>query len=84
MFWVSIGSAANSYKFSRKELSSQINQQFPLFLQNIRKEFPDMKINIVLIDKYLELPPYCVDKQFDNISQNDTFKNIYHNESDFT
>ncbi len=79
IFWISIGSASNLSSKNRSMLDKKDEQQFPQFLQIIRTNFPNIKMNIILIDDAMENVPYCVDKQIKNKWEKDkSYDNIYY------
>lgn len=62
LVYVSIGSAANSIKWENGELvlDAKYNQQFPECLQELKKEYTDASLYILLFDPSIESPPYIV------------------------
>lgn len=79
LIYVGIGSAACRIKKNRDEyvLYDEDNQQYPVFLKNIKNAHPDFSTHIFLIDPNLEEDPF--------ITKNGGWKKmndeIYHNNS---
>jgi hypothetical protein len=72
--YVSIGSAAHMMK--KKDNSNQYileptyNQQYPIFLQNLRKKYTHIPIHIFLMDPELESPSWIISNENRQISDN--------------
>jgi|SaaInlStandDraft_4_1057021.scaffolds.fasta_scaffold00785_3 hypothetical protein len=61
--YIAIGCAAHLEKKNIAQLENKHNQEFPPFLQDINRKFPDVHIRLILIDPGMEFPPYCIQKQ---------------------
>lgn len=79
--YISIGCA---YYHSEKD-THKYNQQFPFFLKEFHKKFPDIFINLILIDPEIETNgtiPFCITEfQQDKVSSHPNFTNIYYYEN---
>lgn len=64
--YVAIGSAANVIAKRVKNLPDKDLHQFPNFMKQWLEEFPELILNLVLIDPALSDPPYCVSSSKDN------------------
>jgi hypothetical protein len=62
IYFFSIGSAALIKEKGLDKLLETDCQQYPPFLQYAKKQYPDVKINIILIDRELKDLPYCICK----------------------
>jgi hypothetical protein len=56
--YISIGCAANMTEKKIKKLCVSEYHQFPLFLMELLNQHPDIHINLILIDPFIEEPPY--------------------------
>jgi hypothetical protein len=93
IIYISIGSAHHMARVINGELTIEIqyDQQYPMFLRNIRKKHPDHNIYIVLVDPMLEIPNYTVTRKIkdgvtnpldDMWDKDERYKNIYHHLTD--
>jgi hypothetical protein len=91
--YIAVGSAAHMKREINGQMVIEImyDQQYPLFLRNIKRENPHHKIYIVLIDPMLESPPFTVSRKIkdgidspydDKWRQNHEYSNVYENRSD--
>jgi len=78
VLYIGVGTAANMILKKKNKLDSCDEQQYIPFLKHIKNMFPDIHLHIILIDKALQNPPYCV--QVDNLS--DTPNNDQYSISD--
>jgi hypothetical protein len=88
--YIAVGSAAHMAREinNQKVIEVKFDQQYPLFLRNIKRDHPYHKIYIVLIDPMLESPSFTVVRKIkdgvetpyeDNWSQHAEYQNIYDN-----
>ncbi len=91
--YIAVGSAAHMKRVINGQLVIEVehDQQYPLFLRNIKKEHSNHKIYIVLIDPMMESPPFTVARKIsdgmqnpydDKWHQNMEYQNIYENRID--
>jgi hypothetical protein len=62
MIYISIGSAQYRVRTINKQhiIDEYTDQQYPLFLRNIKKQYPKHQIYIILIDPCLETPCFTI------------------------
>lgn len=83
LIYLSIGSAANIHSKGGNKLQEHDNQQYPPFLNNIKKIYTKKRIHIILIDPCLSKPPYIINDigDFDGSGQfyenRDKLINVY-------
>jgi hypothetical protein len=89
--YISIGSALNMTKIIKNNgkeqhiIDDKYNQQYPICMKKIRSENRDVATYLILIDPFLESPPFIVRKNIgidhnkldDKWYQDVTFSNIY-------
>jgi hypothetical protein len=91
--YIAVGSAAHMAREinGQKVIEVNYDQQYPLFLRNIKRDNPHHKIYIVLIDPMLESPSFTVVRKIkdgaetpyeDNWSQHVEYQNVYDNFAD--
>lgn len=89
IIYISIGSAAHMAKWDNGEirLDKKYDQQYPECIRELRDEYKDTSLYIILLDPSMESPPYIV-KDKHNITRlvtDDKWKktgNIYHNSNE--
>ena len=62
LIYIGIGTASNKTSFSSK----RENQQFPVFLENIKIKYPELPVICILIDPNLEYPLTCIQSPINN------------------
>lgn len=92
IIYVSIGSAHHmTYVVGNKKMIEiQYDQQYPMFLRNIKHKYPFFKLYIILIDPMLENPCFTIseknitsDRLYDEAwLPHTTYTNIYKNSTD--
>jgi hypothetical protein len=81
--YTGVGSAASLN--AEGILEQQNYHQFPPFLQNLKNTIPNLHLFIILIDPYLEEPPYMVkDKGIRILNDNECENNSYCNSASET
>jgi hypothetical protein len=75
--YISVGSAMLLAKHEN-EVSQDYCQQYPPFIQDIKNNYPEVNITILLMDSVLEQVPYCITNQLQNyVWNNNEYSNVF-------